>query len=218
MSGGNVQEAKPSSEEMDIGTQFMLAEFTNMREMAQQIESASARSTDILIAVISGLAIGITFISQTPIGYRNVLIVSLFAIFSTLLISTVTFLQTVNRDFIATRYIRTINRIRAYFVDHAPHIKPYVLMPTSAKYPAFGKRSRGREITAIINILLASAFIANVSMLMRNTTNLDEITISIMGTSFIIISGLHFGIVIQMTRRAQRRTQEAMEKVKEGML
>jgi hypothetical protein len=83
------------------------------------------------------------------------------------------------REILAVDYIRAINKIREYFAEYATHIRPFLLMPTSAEVPEYGWISTHQQIVLIINGILAGASIGIISLLLRQVAQLDFTSLAI---------------------------------------
>src|SRR5262249_16157228 len=91
-----------------------------------------------------------------------------------------------DRDVLITDYIRTINRIRAYFYKNSEHIQSYLLMPTSHRYPEYKWVSSNRSALIVVNGFCFCAFFVLGSFLIRGFISLDVISVILALASFVV--------------------------------
>lgn len=170
-----------SHAQMELGVQFLLADFNNLREFNHAAQSGSDKRNDVLLALGSALAVGLGLLRQTPIDSTNFLLIALSSALGLLAISLATFRQVLRKDIGAMDYIRGMNRIRAYFAEQAPQIQPFLFLPTTHKYPSYQPLwvAGHIQITAVMNSLLAGACIAIGMLLGHHSSSLDLVSVSL---------------------------------------
>ena len=185
-------EVSPSQAQMELGVQFLLADFNNAREFNHAAQSGSDKRNDVLLALGSALAVGLGLLRQTPIDSTSFLLIVLSSTLGLLAIGLVTFRQVICKDIGAFDYIRCMNRIRAYFAEQAPQIKSFLFLPTSHEYPLFQTLwAAGHvQITAVINSLLAGTCVAAGTLLGRHPPSIDLVSVSLGVASALIAYGL----------------------------
>lgn len=203
-----LEDADDSGDTSKVGDQFMLAEFQNMRYFHQEETAINERRVDILLAVASGAAIGIVYLSQ--IGIEPGLLLALTAVgcLGLLVIGLPVFIDTLKRDITAVNYIHAINSIRAYFIWRAKHIKPYLLMPDQPFYPRYGELSSSRRASAAINSAATGALFAALRMLEYGERNPDILTIAVAVGVMVVIFLAHIALWRWVYWRAERQTRE----------
>jgi hypothetical protein len=164
-------EHKISSEEMETGKQFMLAELDNIRAFKEQSVTIGDKRVDVFLTLASALVAGLGLLSQTGINARSFLFVALGGALSLLAMGINVFRQVLERDILLVDYIRYMNRIRCYFAERAPHLKPFLLMPTSHNFPKYDWQSSNRRTPMVINAVASGIAVALISMLVKNTPN-----------------------------------------------
>ena len=108
--------------------------------------------------------------------------------------SMLAFKQVLDNEILIIDYIRAINRIRSYFVENAPYIKPFLLMPTSSDYPKYGWRSSLRYIPILLSSLsfgIATTIIVS-SVRCVVLPNIVNISLSIVAFILIYISHITY--------------------------
>jgi len=181
----------------DIGVQFLLAEFNSIRSFKEQSVSIGDKRVDIFLTLSSALIAGLGFFSQSGIAPQTFLVIAFCGSFGLLVLGLVTLYQVIDRDILIIEYIHAINGIRGYFAEHAPHIQPYLLMPTSDRFPEYNWQSSNRRIPMVINGFSFGALCMFSSLFIRNTTTPDFNSI----TSFIITFVSMYGFQEIYTRR-----------------
>jgi len=154
-------------EELETGKQFMLAELENVRAFKEQGVTIGDKRVDVFLTMASALVAGLGLLSQTGINGRSFLFVALGGSLSLLVIGITVFRQVLERDILLVDYIRYMNRIRFYFAERAPHLKPFLLMPTSHNFPKYDWQSSNRRIPMVINAISLGVAAAIVSMLLK---------------------------------------------------
>ncbi len=202
-------------EELEAGTAFLLAEFENLREFIQSSDNFTSRSADVLTAIVSALGAALGLLSQTTLGRRDLLYIMLLASGAILFISIPAFHQAIRRDIEVTNYFRALNRIRAYFAHRTPHIRSYLIMPISHKYPHYGSRSRGREVIIALNSLLISTLIMAIFVLLGWIVALDANAVIIGGVLFTFAHILQSVYAKQRFIQAEKKSQKHQDKDEE---
>lgn len=135
----------------DLGTKFLLEEFNAVRSFKEQSVAIADRRVDSLLTFASALVAGLGFFSQFDVSTESFLLIVEIGVLGLLLIGIITFKQVVDRSVLIVDYIRSINRIRAYFAERAPQIQPYLLMPVSHDFPSYQWQSSNHRVPMVIN-------------------------------------------------------------------
>ncbi len=203
---------QPSSQDLQRGAEFLLTDFQQLGAFMERAEAFISRSADILVALVSGLAAAIAFLPQS-IYAKQIPIIMMFAIIAVLTMGLLAFRQAVRRDIQVTNYARAMNRIRAYFAEHAPPIQQYVMMPVVHTYPVYGRRARGREVILGLNSLLVGSFViaVNAQFGTPKIPSLDSVQILVgeFVVSFVIVFLAHYIYAKFSFMRAEHRSSNA---------
>lgn len=161
--------------------QFLLADFTNLREFSHNAQAGNDRRTDLLLTFTAGLAAGLALLHQAPIERRDFLFICLVSAISLALVALAWFQLILRKDMGALDYIRAMNLIRKYFAEQAPHIQPYLMMPTSHRFPKYSSLAAGghSRIIALIISLLVGASAAVSIVLLRQKLTLDSLSLTL---------------------------------------
>ncbi len=167
--------ATPPQELNGADIQFLLADFTNLREFSHNAQAGNDRRTDLLLTFTAALAAGLALLHQAPIERRDFLFICLVSAISLALVALAWFQLILRKDMGALDYIRGMNQIRKYFAEQAPHLQPYLMMPVSHRFPKYGSLSAGghSRIIALIISLLVGASAAVSVVLWRQKITLD---------------------------------------------
>ncbi|HEX9038017.1 MAG TPA: hypothetical protein VF808_13615 [Ktedonobacterales bacterium] len=198
-----------SVERSNVGDEFMLAEFENMRYFHEEDTSISERRVDVLLAVTSGMAAGLALLAQTGIDAQFLLTLAIVGCVGLLLIGVPTFFDTLRRDVNAVDYIHALNAVREYFAMRAPAIVPYLLEPTYRHFPRYGSLSSSRRASAVLNSLAAAALDVALRMLAFHQRRPD-IGAAIVGIAVMLLAfGAHWLAWRAMYQGAADATKES---------
>jgi len=197
-------------ENVELGAQFLLADFDNLRQYKEQSDSLSDKRTDVLITLTSGLGAGLVFLFQSLTNKATILPVAFVVTLAVFLMSIVTLRQIVSAEINSTEYIRAANRIRAYFADAAPHIQAYLLAPIRHDYPRFGRASRNRAVVLGIASVSAGTLAGIGDFSSRRALDLLDIGV-VSGVSVLMLLVLLL-YTNGLYRRAERRAKQGGSK------
>lgn len=209
-----------SHAQTELGVQFLLADFNNLREFTHAAQSGSDKRNDVLLALGSALAVGLGLLRQTPIASTNFLLIALSSALGLLAISLATFRQVLRKDIGAMDYIRGMNRIRAYFAEQAPQIQPFLFLPTSHEYPSYQPLwvAGHIQITAVMNSLLAGACIAIGTLLGRHLPSLDLVSVSLGVAASLIAYVLQMRYAKQVYNQAEKMARSVRDRTLAGSI
>lgn len=203
-----MQKMRNSKDKNEIGEKFLIEEFNSLRSFKEQSVLIADKRADSLLTLASAFVAGLGLLSQTKIDTENLLTIAAIGTLALLLIGTITFKQVIDRDILIVDYIRAINRIRAYFAEHAPQIQSFLLMPTSHEFPTYQWQSSNRRVPMVINGISIGVFVIVSDMLMEGR-DAPTLILSAIG----IISALLFYNVQSLY--ARRLFQFAEQKARE---
>lgn len=164
---------EPSQEELELGAKYLLAELESIRGFKEQSVAIGDKRVDFFITLTSTVLAGLGVLSQVKVDSQSFLFITLLSGLVLLPIGLIVVRQVIDRDILIVDYIRAINRIRAYFAEKAPHIQPFLLMPTVPSYPTYSWQSSNRRIPMIMNGLTASTIITVITLSIRQLLTLD---------------------------------------------
>jgi len=193
----------------DIGVQFLLAEFNSIRSFKEQSVSIGDKRVDVFLTLSSALIAGLGLFSQSKITPQTFLIIAFCGSFGLLAIGLVTLYQVIDRDILIVDYVHSINRIRGYFAEHAPHIQPYLLMPASVEFPKYNWKSSNRRIPMVINGFSFGALFVFSGLLIRSTMTPDFISIALFITAFLFMYGLQEIYAGRIFKQAEINARES---------
>ncbi|MBP6178506.1 MAG: hypothetical protein KA473_10960 [Anaerolineales bacterium] len=201
---------KPGKKETisDIGVKFLLEEFNAVRSFKEQSVAIADKRVDSLLTFASALAAGLGLFSRLNVSTENFLTIAEAGVLSLLLIGVITFKQVVDRSILIVDYIRSINRIRAYFAERVPQIQPYILMPISHEFPSYQWQSSNHRIPMVINGIAVGVIVIIGNMLFVNSVSPNLILLAI----GIIVALLIYNLQSLYARRsfqiAERKSRE----------
>jgi hypothetical protein len=115
----------------------MIAEYEALRGARTLSETVSSNSSNLFLAAVSGAMIALGLIGQVDALKDQFFLASLVFLFGLLLVGFCTFARTLEGQIACRIYVRGMNRIRRYFVELAPNITNYLILPVSDDVPAF---------------------------------------------------------------------------------
>jgi hypothetical protein len=132
-------EARPtiSSETGDPGDEFLRAEFNLLEHMRESLVNLVNQRFNFLLALVSATLIAISFLGNqlrfSPIFF----LIASGLLVSILMLGMIVFARALEAEVMTIVYIRALNRIRNYYVTHAPSIRDYLTMPWYDDVPSF---------------------------------------------------------------------------------
>jgi hypothetical protein len=200
---------KTENEDIALGTQFLLADFNLIRGFKEQIINIVDKRIDVFLKFTSVVIAGLGILSQLGLDNQNYILIILISSFFVMMIGIITFQQVIEGDILVIDYVRAINRIRSYFVDKAPHTKPYFLMPTSHHFPKYKWQSSQRRLPMLINSLSLGTFVTTNYLLIWQTKFPDFFSV-LLSVNFLLLT-----YVLQAIY-ANRSFNQAEVKAQEG--
>jgi hypothetical protein len=202
------QREKPSKDEAELGIQFMLAEFTNLQEFTKQSMTIEDKRIDVFLTLSSALLAGLGLLSQTGIDKQSFLFIGLGSALGLFAIGILIFQQVLHLDILIVDYVRNLNRIRFYFTEKAPHVRPYLFLPTTHNYPKYDWQSSSRRIPMVINGLAAGVSAAIASVVFRQSVSLDFFAILVAGIIFVVTYLLHNYYAKRIFSQAENKAKQ----------
>ena len=149
----------------EISTGFMLTEYQIVKEMRDKAITRRESRANIYFSLVSGVTAFLLLISQlfgtSDLFYTVVFIVSLII----LGYGTMVFDRLVEGHISVRIYARGINRIRRYFVEFDPKIKPFLMMPINDDIPGFDStgffKRKGTQGGLLRLIIFSNTFVAS---------------------------------------------------------
>jgi hypothetical protein len=202
--------AKKQSEDI---TDFMLAEYSLLKDFRGAILSQVENRVSLLFASISGIA-GVLALVFQSIGAN----ISFFVVASILtalvfVLGLLTFLRVLEGHISFTNYTRGINRIRRYFAEKDSSIGDYLILPITDDSPKFGvmgfsavrlSKSGLTGMTILMNSITFSAFAAlSLNLLFRNSIIPILVIAALAGA---LVWFIQLGVYRSRTRQAENNT------------
>jgi hypothetical protein len=130
-----VEASKPSStamspEERQAAALAMTAEHSVLMMALGGVWSASLARTSLFLGVLSAAGLALGFAAQAGVEQGDFAAVAVAVLLVVLFLGVTTFVRLVQLQREAIVYIAGQNRIRRFFAESAPAIKPYLVLPT----------------------------------------------------------------------------------------
>lgn len=137
--------------------QYLLKQGEQIEAERLRLRAEAGQRMTFFVSLTSAVLGGILIIGQAPNagGLPQLLLIALMFL---TIIGWQTFSYIVNRDISTDYFLRAGGRIRRYFSDQHPDIKPYVLLSSDdepTKYVTRNDSSNRRTIQAILSLLVA---------------------------------------------------------------
>jgi hypothetical protein len=150
---GSIQAVNEEGKTMDSQTSrvseeaadFMLAEYTTLRELRLSLDSLGETRVNFFLATISGTVVGLGLINQLSGQLEIVFFINAAVFIGLLLFGLITFARMVERHASIIEYTRGMNRIRRFFAEKHPDIKPYLWLSIYDDKPSLGYAIYNRE-------------------------------------------------------------------------
>jgi hypothetical protein len=128
-----VSEVSPgpmSPDERQVAGLAMTAEHTVLMVALGAVWSASLVRTSLFLGVLSAAGLALGFAAQAGVDRTNFIILVVVALLVVLFLGVATFVRLVQVQREAVVYIVGQNRVRRFFVEYAPALRPYFVLPT----------------------------------------------------------------------------------------
>jgi hypothetical protein len=119
-----------SPEERQVAGLAMTAEHTVLMVALGAVWSASLVRTSLFLGVLSAAGLALGFAAQAGVERTDFIILVVVALLVVLFLGVATFVRLVQVQREAVVYIVGQNRIRRFFVENAPALRPYFILPT----------------------------------------------------------------------------------------
>lgn len=136
---------------------FLLAEHTRLSELYLATRETAERRVTLyltLTTTIVGVSVALWQLGLQQTQLVEMILASAVGIF---LLGFITFNRLLERGMRGTEYLRAINRIHRYFVEHAPETRPYLYWDAADDQPHYDSRGVGgvetREVVQIADCL-----------------------------------------------------------------
>jgi hypothetical protein len=164
-----------SPEERQVAGLAMTAEHSVLMIALGAVWSASLVRTSLFLGVLSAAGLALGFASQAGVDRTDFIALTVVALLVVLFLGVATFVRLVQVQREAVVYIVGQNRIRQFFVESAPAIRPYLVLPTHddaaalyrsvgtgmnrrpPKYPLLNMISQTQGIVGIITGVVAAS-------------------------------------------------------------
>lgn len=199
----------------DQTVQFMIAEYEALRDSRNTILETIDRRVNYFLTAVSGATVALTLIGQLSGMSESFLFSSLIVLSLLFLLGTFLFLRAVEIHIANYVYVRGMNRVRRYFVDSAPDLKRYLILPVSDDVPAFNtvgfflSKAPSRIIDLTSMIAAISSFIASVAVTGGAALYFSlptSVSLSIGLLVFIVVFSIYRVYENGRLRRAERAT------------
>lgn len=123
------------------GVEFLMREYEMLQGSRNEYTHLQEVRLNVLTTIIVGALVGVGVLAQmqdTMSQYPHLTgAIGMILAISLLLFGWITFVRMVQREMEVTVATRGMNRIRRYFVEHAPQISDFIIYPTTDQHPSF---------------------------------------------------------------------------------
>jgi hypothetical protein len=128
--------ASMSPEERQAAALAMTAEHSILMMALSGVWSASLVRTSVFLGVLSAAGVALGFAAQAGVERMDFAALAVVVLLLVLFLGLTTFVRLVQLQREAVVYIAGQNRIRHFFAENAPAIRPYLILPTHDDPPA----------------------------------------------------------------------------------
>ena len=188
----------------DGDIRFLLPEYESLRQFREQNVAIADKRVDVLLALSSGLIAVLGLLFQNFTSVRDFIIVAIVGLSWLLVIGITTLKQVIERDIVIVDLIRSLNKIRAYFGDRAPHIQSHLLMPATQNFPRYDWQFSNIPIPIFINGLTVAGLFLGCRLWFGGISLADEISFWLGITTFVVVcclQALYANIVFVRARK-----------------
>jgi hypothetical protein len=150
----------------------MIAEHERLAALYLYNSDLGEKRISLYLTVISAGAAVLVGLAQFRFEMSLLLWPAIGFLIGVVVIGLLTFYRLVERRMRATEYLRAINRIHSYFVQHDPTLAPFFYWPACDDIPSF--RGKGtalealRDVVALLNSLFVGALVAVATFILLN--------------------------------------------------
>jgi hypothetical protein len=119
-----------SPEERQVAALAFTAEHSVLMMALAGVWSASLNRTSVFLGVLSAAGVALGFAAQAGVARTDFIALAVVVLLVVLFLGVTTFVRLVQLQREAVIYIAGQNRIRNFFVESAPAIRPYFVLPT----------------------------------------------------------------------------------------
>lgn len=198
----NVPASNPSD-----ATTFLLAEHTRLSALYLSTRETAERRVTLYLTLTTTIVGVSVALWQLGLAQIQILEMSLASALGIFLLGMITFHRLLERGMQGTEYLRAINRLHHYFVEHAPEIEPYFFWVSTDDNPRYDARGVGgaetREVIQLANCL----FIALAAGLVVLLVNWNQVILAlgVGAVTFVIAYLAHQGYERFVLAREEKR-------------
>ncbi len=193
-------------------SEFMLAEYSTLRELRLSLDSLGENRVNFYMAAISGSIVGLALINQLSTYPDIVYFIDGTIIVALFLFGLITFARMVERNVRIISYTRGMNRIRRYFADKHPNIQPYLWLPITDDVPSFNYKSINLQkrklslsgltpMVGVINSIIATAGIVILTRVVLDASTTGALLAGML--AFMIMTFLQYRYLASRMSRAK---------------
>lgn len=195
----------------DPSTAVMIAEHERLSALYLYNSELGEKRISLYLTVVSAGAAVLVGVAQFRVEMSLLLWPGIGFLLAVLIIGVLTFYRLVERRVRATEYLRAINRIHSYFVQHDPSLAPFFYWPACDDNPSF--RGKGtalealRDVVALLNSLFVGALVAVATFIVFSDrfAQLDVAAgIAVAAAAWFLQEGLERRILTRAEREAQK--------------
>jgi len=138
---------RPTAAQQEVvkaeSTQFLLAEFTALRELRAFAFSAVEKRVQFIVAVQAAETAFVGVLLSQHMSGKIITVVAVTLGVPTLFLTYLVYRRALDVMIQARKYIRAMNAIRGFFVASDPNIAQAVLLPTNPSWPRFDRIGHG---------------------------------------------------------------------------
>jgi hypothetical protein len=204
---------------------FMLAEYSLLKDLRASVLQQTDRRLNFHFTSVSGVIAALALMRQFIEQNDLFLLVSVVLLFILFLMGIMTYDRMIQGHISITRYTRSINLIRRYFVSQHKNIGGYISNPISGDEPKFGnigfvsggKAPKINKIGLTAMTMLLNSFVVSMILLV--------VVQFIFQTNFVVnvlVGLVSFGISLAVhdtyLRKTMRKAEEAYKEDQEKLL
>ena len=202
-----------SAQTNNSATTFLLAEHGRLCELYLSTRETAERRVTLYLTLTTTIVGVSVALWQLGLPQIQILEMTLAAALGIFLLGFITFHRLLERSMQGTEYLRAINRIHHYFVEHAPEIEPYFFWAPTDDNPRYDARGVGgaetREVIQLADCLFL-AIAAGVAVVLFDI-NQQLLAVIVGGIAFVVAFFAHRGYEVFVLAREEKRKSSRVQ-------
>lgn len=207
-----MKDTEADATSQDPTTSFLLAEHTRLSELYLETRETADRRVTLFLTLTTTIAGALVALFQFKLPFTDFVETTLASAMGIVILGAITFHRVTERSMQGTEYLRAINRLHHYFVEHSPEIEAYLYWPAHDDIPHYDSRGVGGAETREIVMLIDSAFAGAAVVLAVLNADRAQVLLAL------ALGAAAFGVAVYAHRRYERFVMAREERRKAALV